>query len=517
MYVLSTLYILKATFKNRFNKNIIKTTIEKFMKKYTILAIIFLFMQNTHLQSMYPQREQFDSLTGDAISFNTFPYSREQLLKQIQNNMHLQFNAGNSPLHTSIIMGFNDIFFNCIIKNFNPFTPNDQGDTPLHLAVKYFRNKILKILMPIYNASNINMINNQGKTALDIAYANQNALAMILLLEYGGMTNQSQIDLNTCHTFLLLHDCAQQGYLGATKSLLNMGVNVNLQNIFQETALHIAIKNNQRIIIRLLLAAHARTDIQNIHGETAYQLLQKMHDPTFYKMLLYYLPQLSQEPASPAEPIPPVEPPITHIICTKPNLTNKTPPVNNPNNQPSDHPEDKPSNNTNAKPNGHENLFVLHKAITNKETETARALILNPYQNLEIFDENHNTALHLAVLNNNIELVLLLLQNRVLVNIPNILGQTPLHIAAQYGCYEIVKALINAHAFINAKDNDASMPLHYAAYNGDFNTIQFLVMSGASIHHKNNYRVTALDIAKEHDFKEVAHFLRHYEKITISR
>ncbi|KKQ48512.1 MAG: hypothetical protein US69_C0020G0008 [candidate division TM6 bacterium GW2011_GWF2_38_10] len=510
MYVLSTLYILKATFKNRFNKNIIKTTIEKFMKKCTIWAIIFLFIQNAHLQSMHPQREPFDSLTGNTISFNTFPYSREQLLQQIQNNIHLPCNTGNSPLHISIIMGFDDIFLSCIIKNINPFAPNDQEDTPLHLAVKHFRNKILKILIPIYNASNINMLNNQGKTALDIACANQNTLAMILLLEYGGMTNKSRIDLNTCHTFLLLHDCAQQGYFNAAKSLLNVGVNVNLQNTFQETALHVAIKNNQRIMIRLLLAAYARTDIQNIHGETAYQLLQKMHDPTFYKMLLYNLSQLSQETA------PPAEPPVNHIICTKPNLTHKTPPVDNPNNQQGDHPVDKPSNNANDKPNDHENLFVLHKAITNKETETARALILNPYQNLEIFDENHNTALHLAVLNNNIELVLLLLQNRVLVNIPNILGQTPLHIAAQYGCYEIVKALINAHAFINAKDNDASMPLHYAAYNGDFNTIQFLVMSGASIHHKNNYRVTALDVAKEHDFKEVAHFLRHYEKITIN-
>ena len=65
-------------------------------------------------------------------------------------------------------------------------------------------------------------------------------------------------------------------------------------------------------------------------------------------------------------------------------------------------------------------------------------------------------------------------QCRVLVDVPNKLGQTALHEAAKRGHVAIAAALIFAGAAVDAPDRWYNRPLHYAALHGHTTVVALL-------------------------------------------
>jgi len=71
-------------------------------------------------------------------------------------------------------------------------------------------------------------------------------------------------------------------------------------------------------------------------------------------------------------------------------------------------------------------------------------------------------------------------QCRLLVNVPNKLGQTALHEAAKRGHVAIAAALIFAGADVNAPDRWYNRPLHYAALHGHTTVVALLACRPAA-------------------------------------
>ena len=74
------------------------------------------------------------------------------------------------------------------------------------------------------------------------------------------------------------------------------------------------------------------------------------------------------------------------------------------------------------------------------------------FYNINIVDEKNNSLLHIAILNNNPEIVSFLVMNSINLNSQNEAGYTPLHFSILYNHFGIFKLLISQRADINLLD-----------------------------------------------------------------
>jgi ankyrin repeat protein len=114
-----------------------------------------------------------------------------------------------------------------------------------------------------------------------------------------------------------------------------------------------------------------------------------------------------------------------------------------------------------------------------------------------------NSALHLAVENEHLDAVCILLtQKDIPVSKPNLLGNTPLHIACAKGNLSIVKLLLKCGSDICAVNQFCGyMPLHFAVLHRHVHIVKCLVefinddTNDKFLNHVNNVGQTALTIA----------------------
>jgi ankyrin repeat protein len=118
---------------------------------------------------------------------------------------------------------------------------------------------------------------------------------------------------------------------------------------------------------------------------------------------------------------------------------------------------------------------------------------------LEATNKYGNTALHIAELNDHVEVIEALLAKGAKIDAQNNNGCTPLYIAALNGQTTVVQLLITKGADVNAKTSEAHgqwTPLHAAAEKGYTEVVEALVESrNTSIDAKNKNGCTPLYIA----------------------
>ena len=102
---------------------------------------------------------------------------------------------------------------------------------------------------------------------------------------------------------------------------------------------------------------------------------------------------------------------------------------------------------------------------------------------VNVLDEAHNTALHHAVAEAQIDVVNVLLKqhSKLNINARNNAGETALHLAGYKGRQKIAALLIDHGAEINTVDNRQYTPLCAAAFEGRPETIKVLLAKGADV------------------------------------
>ena len=130
--------------------------------------------------------------------------------------------------------------------------------------------------------------------------------------------------------------------------------------------------------------------------------------------------------------------------------------------------------------------------------------------NLDEKGEDKETALYIAVFNNNIEAVRLLIASGAKVNEVNgFEGETPLGCAARLGFVLCLEALIDADANVNLRSmREKETPLFAAAKAGKVETAYILLQKGATKTLPNIEGKEPLYIASERDHKHVAALLK---------
>ncbi|BBO60276.1 ankyrin repeat domain-containing protein [Mycoavidus sp. B2-EB] len=124
--------------------------------------------------------------------------------------------------------------------------------------------------------------------------------------------------------------------------------------------------------------------------------------------------------------------------------------------------------------------------------------LLQEHFNPNAFNQEGESALHLAAEGNRVDSALLLLQYHAKLDARDNQGKTPLHSAAA-NSLNVTQVFINAGANINAKDHQGRTPLHAAisAEHMKLEVIQLLFATGADPTIKDAQGLTARDLAQQ--------------------
>ncbi|CAM9950366.1 unnamed protein product, partial [Ectocarpus fasciculatus] len=87
-------------------------------------------------------------------------------------------------------------------------------------------------------------------------------------------------------------------------------------------------------------------------------------------------------------------------------------------------------------------------------------------------------------------------------NTANDRGVRPMHMACQTGNSHLVQRLLELGADIITADKAGNTPLHYASKGGHTDMVKMLVGQGAAVEQRNSHRLTAYDVAKDHDIRQ---------------
>ncbi|XP_061183603.1 glycerophosphocholine phosphodiesterase GPCPD1-like [Saccostrea echinata] len=162
---------------------------------------------------------------------------------------------------------------------------------------------------------------------------------------------------------------------------------------------------------------------------------------------------------------------------------------------------------------GQKSVFAVEREQTEKILKTAG--LLSPNAGLQALElspsgsdlENGTTILHIAVANNNSDIVKLLLRAGADVKTANNQGRTPLHIASRSGNADITKQLIDAGSDVDATTKDCRTALHTATWRGHTDVVRLLVEANADVNIHDGDSWTPLFWAAKLNYRQITQLL----------
>ncbi len=158
------------------------------------------------------------------------------------------------------------------MKGANPDIKNEDGEYPLHLAIRKCRFYEARIL--VRNGANPNMKNREGNIPLHLAVAQPPNEETNKFVEWMLSFGNSSPNIQNNHGDTPLHEAVRNKNDSAVELLLENGANPNIWNDYGNTPLHESVlvgedsTNSLTLVVMLLLLGYmADPNIQNKDGE----------------------------------------------------------------------------------------------------------------------------------------------------------------------------------------------------------------------------------------------------------
>lgn len=161
--------------------------------------------------------------------------------------------------------------------------PNQDSGyrSPLMWAVQKRNTKIVNMLLD--HGANINFINSQDMTALDMARDQQYGEIVQLLLSRGAREKVSSAQRERA-----LFSAIEEKDINKTELLLNKGADVDCLNDLHQTPLIRALIYKNHEAAKLLLKHGAKVDTRDVNGNDALDIAQQNNNQDIEKLLLQY-------------------------------------------------------------------------------------------------------------------------------------------------------------------------------------------------------------------------------------
>lgn len=452
------------------------------------------------------------------------------------------FNNNSSPLDTRNKKCHP--LCSCMRCESMPYVPhiddrNQNGLAAIHLAATLGSPKLLTLILNL--KPNVDAVDAKNWTALHYAAANGHQNLLLLLLHAGININSTSNDQHTS-----LHLACLNGHSGCVKALLyfsehmKIHVDIDAQTQLGQTALHYASKWGFSDIVETLLEHSATVGVANRIGATP---LKCAHNSKIVKMLRDALAdQQKRRKSSDASPIgneeyvlisdedllddetfveyrnieemKRIDKAVTAIAAHDTKLAcyylglevfPPTPVINAT--PPKDHASEKvchPLCTCQRCLNDSADFYtLLRKPFTSSSTNSNKI-------NLNATNGDGCTALHVAALSGNLDMMNILLDHRVSVSARTKSGCTALHLACRERRLNVIKLLLSrcrSDDIVDLKDCRGDTPLHYAVEQNQLRIVEILLSAKADKSLRNLAGQRPIDIARERLFFNVINVL----------
>ncbi|XP_062581825.1 serine/threonine-protein phosphatase 6 regulatory ankyrin repeat subunit C-like [Saccostrea cucullata] len=420
--------------------------------------------------------------------------------KFIEKGAHVNYcdAVGNYPLHYAVELGFQSVAEKLISHGARCNQFNLKGKSPLLIAIKE-RNENLSLRL-IELGSTVNLFDKNEESPLICASKNDLLNVVRMLIKYGANVNQvdefgeSPLSYASKNSFLTvaeilirngaeigklnkegespLFQACENGHTAIVKALLYNGAKFNFaSNKRNHLLLHRSLREGNLFLAEKLIDSGADCTLCDEEGKTPILIATE-------KGYLYIVLKLIEDEVNFIKFNDCVYQ-LLYAACV----------------------------------NGHMNVLqILIKHwfdFTYNEVQKGNLLLdtissghvfvacklISLMKNFNHCNENGETALHLASLENYLCVVEKLIQNGAECNQVDKKGRSPLHLAAQNGCISIVEHLLENNSDIKIEDKYGNSPLHLASENGHALIVKSLLEHGADCNAENKHGLTPLLLA----------------------
>ncbi|RDD38141.1 Transient receptor potential cation channel subfamily A member 1 [Trichoplax sp. H2] len=420
-----------------------------------------------HLAIKYGHRESVETLLLEK------PTQANLLMHRVERN-------GLTLLHHTAKFGRSTICELFLASGADPMRQALDGTTAYHLAAAKGNIRVMEVILQAVRSREINIksfvnsVDNEGETALHLAVQNGHSEATKLCLDHGAEVNAQRKNLYTP-----MHIAAIKGYINIGQILAGHGCRLNIRDVNHMTPLHRAALYNRVDFIKFLIKKHAKINMRDGDHFTPVLCASWKGHTEAVDCLLQHGARLDIRDKD-GKTCLHWAADHDHVGTIKILLENSGQELINC--------EDDLCQTA---------LFI---AAQRGYIQAIRLLLANGAQ-VEQFDRDENTPLHLAARSGRIQCVQVICEMAPkLINSQNKRGRTPLHFAVIGGHKDIVLYFLkqgNNDILINASDLNKNTALHLASAWGHENVVKVLLERGADVTLLNSENQTCLDVAIE--------------------
>jgi ankyrin repeat protein len=389
-------------------------------------------------------------------------------------NLNLKDEHGDSPLHILVSLNCTPQILALVLEHGADVSiHNIKGETPFFLAVDQGRTELIPLLLEY--GSDIFAANNNGVTPFERA------------LQLGGLVLKETITEDTVKqsdnsgNTPLLAAVRLNASADIVRGIIDKKAVVNARNQEGDTALHIAVRQNNAASGDILIARGADVFLQNAKGESPLYLT--FFSPGGIRDWMLSGTVLTDADAQGNT--------ILHK-ATEWKLDNTIAGI-----------AQRGANVEAKNILGETPLFL---AVHINSASTVRSLI-NAGASLNARDPLGNTALHAAVRWDAQSAAEALIGAKIDLNAYNLYGNTPLHDAVKLGRFSLQQLLVQRGANPEIRDGAGSTALMVAVAMGNFRSADHLIRAGADVNTRNNNGETPLLIAVKSERSDLVKLL----------
>lgn len=355
----------------------------------------------------------------------------------------------------------------------------DSLGEPIHIAASYGLTVLVERLLD--GGADVNSVNRDGVTALQLAADTQEPSTVELLLKRGASVHMQGWDKATA---LWRVAAKLNGNAKIAKLLLEWGSEPGVSDCFGVTPIHSACLNGNLEVFRLLIASGADVKVKDDSGESPLHFGLKRADPPLdlIKELIRLGADVNEQDNNSQAPL---------YVVTR--ASGSTAIVSLLLSSGADINDDDVFGCT-----------ALHSAAALGNLGVV-TLFAEKGADLGLRDKKGNSALAWAAQRGNADVVKYLIQrlaaqgNESYITAVDIRGRTALHRAAAKGYVDVVEMLLtaeNTDSTLLARDLiPRATPLHAAAYQGHEMVVKMLLKNGDDVKAQNRLGKTPIDLA----------------------